>query len=305
VILGSCLTATVVRCTRLPRAGETVIAESTFETLGGKGLNMAVQAARLGAEVFFVGVVGDDEGGRTCEAALLDAGANTDYLVRVPHLSTGHGVILRDRNGENAIAVDRGAAAAFSRQTVNMARPIMNGEAVLLAQQEIPIDAVLNGCCQAHGNGAITILNPAPAEDLRGRSLRCVDVLTPNETEAPVCAGIDTEEDDPSHHRSAREMLVAGCGAVIVTRGGDGSVLFRDQQTPVAVPAFPVATVDTTGAGDSYNAALAVGLAEGRRLEDAMRLASAASALCCSREDTVPAYPSRAELVRFLAAPEG
>ena len=300
VVIGSCLTATVAFCRRMPVGGETVVADRIYESLGGKGLDMAIQAARLGASVVFIGVVGDDAAGSVWEAALRDAGVRTDYLVRLPGKRTGHGVILREEDGSNVIAVDPRATRAFSPEVIDAAGDVFDTRTVVLTQLEIPLQTALHGCRMAHRFGATTILNPAPAQDLRNQSLSCVDFLTPNETEAPVCVGAASDGGLSDHRQSAEQMLVAGCRAVIVTRGSDGSVLYRKATPPVSVPAFAVEAVDTTGSGDSYNASLAVALSDGTPIERAMREASAASALSCTREGTVTAYPDRPAVSRFL-----
>ena len=210
VVIGSCLTATVVVCRRMPLGGETVVADRMYESLGGKGLNMAIQAARLGASVVFIGVVGDDAGGSACEAALKGASVRTDYLLKLPGKRTGHGVILRDEYGSNAIAVDPGATRAFSHEIIEAAGDVFDTRTVVLTQLEIPLQTAIHGCRLAHRLGATTILNPAPAQDLRNQSLQSVDILTPNETESPVCAGEVSGGGRSDDSRFAGQLIVAG-----------------------------------------------------------------------------------------------
>ena len=292
VVIGSYLVALVMEVDRLPRAGETLIGRNFLQTDGGKGSNMAVQAARLGASTQFVGCVGDDDYGRSFEQLLEREGVGAAHLKRRREAPTGAGFIVLGSAGENLITIDIGANALFSPADVDEAANIMRPPSVVLTQLEIPLPTALHAMKRGAEQGCTTILNPAPAHDLRGHDLAAVSFLTPNETEARVCLGL--QPDEPGDERELGERLLRlGCGCVVITQGERGCLVVRPEGA-VQIPAFPVAAVvDTTGAGDSFNASLAVALSEGMPLEEAVRFANAAAGLSCTQLDTVPSFPAR------------
>ncbi|MBW9088642.1 bifunctional hydroxymethylpyrimidine kinase/phosphomethylpyrimidine kinase [Rhizobium wenxiniae] len=194
--------------------------------------------------------------------------------------------------------VDMGANALFSREDVDAALLRIGAPAVAVAQLEIPLETALYGLSRAKDIGATTILNPAPAQNLVGRDLSMIDVLTPNETEARLALGL-APDDPASNDDIALRLIETGCGAVVMTLGEKG-VVGISRTEKFVIPAFKVSHVDSNGAGDSFNAGLAVGLAEGRSLQDAARFASAVAALCCTRWETVPSYHTRADVETFL-----
>lgn len=302
-IFGSYAKALVVTADRIPLVGETLIGRGYRETYGGKGSDMAVQAARLGAAVDYVGVVGNDTFGREFADLMAAEGVRTEHLRTVDGIPTGVGLIVKDEAGHNIIVVDKGANDDFGRGDVDAACAASEPFAVALAQLEIPIETALYGLGRARAAGSTTILNPAPATDLRGQDLSSVDLLTPNETEARILVGRDP--DDPIDLDTlAAELLALGVRTVVITLGEAGARLV--EQAPngdlvaTSVPAWPVEVVDSNGAGDSFNAGLAVGLAEGRSLVDAATFAGAVAGLCCQEWETVPSYQDRATVDRFM-----
>ncbi|SKA24140.1 ribokinase [Consotaella salsifontis] len=298
LVFGSYAKALVMTAARIPTIGETLLGKDFRQTFGGKGSDMAVQAARLGCATEFVGVVGDDAFGHEFIALMKAEGIGIAGLRVTGEQPTGAGFIIKDEAARNIIVVDMGANALFGRADVDRALGGLAAPKVALAQLEIPLDTALYGLSAARAKGATAILNPAPALPLIGQDLSMVDILTPNETEARVALGLSP--DDPRDNAEiAAELMKTGCGAVVMTRGEDG-VLVHDGQKTLTLPAFKVDHVDSNGAGDSFNAALAVALAEGRALPDAARFASAVAALCCTRWETVPSYHTRAEVERFL-----
>ncbi|MGQ9366949.1 ribokinase [Azospirillum sp. ST 5-10] len=299
VILGSYAKALVMTTARIPTVGETLLGWNFRQTFGGKGSDMAVQAARLGSPVAFVGVVGNDVFGHEFVELMKAEGIGIGALRVTAERPTGAGFIVKDEAGHNVIVVDMGANALFDRADVDRAAPQIAGARVALAQLEIPLDTALYGLGRARAAGATTILNPAPAQDLRGADLAVVDILTPNETEARVALGLPPDAALPNAE-VARRLMDTGCGAVVMTLGEAGVAGF-DRQGGFTVAPFRVDVVDSNGAGDSFNAALAVALSEGRPLREAARFAAAVAALCCTRWETVPSYHTRAEVERFLA----
>jgi ribokinase len=303
VVIGSYAKALVITAERIPGRGETLLGSDYRETWGGKGSDMAVQAARLGAAVAYVGVVGDDAHGREFRELMAGEGVDVSGLRVDPGKPTGVGIIIKDTAGHNAIVVDMAANALFGRADVEAAAPLLAGARVALAQLEIPLDTALHGLARAKAAGATTILNPAPARDLRAADLSSVDIVTPNETEARIVAGLAPDADVPLSDIAA-VLLGRGCRAVVMTLGEAGARLFtRDGETAIAP--CPVEVVDSNGAGDSFNAGLAVALSEGRPLAEAARFANAVAGLCCTRWETVPSYHRRDEVDAFLAAQSG
>jgi ribokinase len=254
LVIGSANVDLVWHGARLPAPGETVTDGAFTTVLGGKGANQAAAAAALGAPVSFVGCVGRDENGALIRADL--DGRGVDARLTTADEPTGVALILVGADGENVVAVAPGANRALTPAAV----AAIEADDVVLCSCEIPLDTVQAAVDGARAAGATVIVNPAPA-----RAVFAGAVLTPNETECARLGGIDA--------------LLAVAPAVIVTRGADGAELHRPGQPVVTQPSFAVDVLDTTGAGDAFNGALAWALAAGRALDDAMRVACAAGAL--------------------------
>ena len=297
-VVGSANIDFTVALPRLPRVGETVSAETLLVGRGGKGANQAVAARRLGAEVRMIGCVGDDDSGGEIRRALLEQGIGVDGLVTTTEAATGTALIFVDGEGRNQIGV---APGANHRLTVEMARrgeDSVTWAEVVLCQLEVPVPVVRWALETARRHGVTTVLNPAPVQELSDDLLGLVDYLTPNEGEAAALTGIEVQDLD-SGRRAAARLVERGAGTVIVTLGEQGA-LVCDGGSAVHFEAFPVEAVDTTGAGDAFCGALAVGLAAGGSLEQIIPLASATAALKCTRRGAQAALPSRADVERFL-----
>jgi ribokinase len=299
VIIGSYLVALVMDVDRIPIKGETVLARNFREAYGGKGSDMAVQAARLGAPVLFVGCIGEDNFGRAFLKLMDEEGVNKELLSIRSELPTGAGFVIKSGSGHNVITIDIGANRLLSPADVNQARSRINPASVVLIQLEIPLETALHGAKVGREQGATVILNPAPAHDLRQYDLSSVDILTPNETEARVCLGL--APDDPTNDVDiARRLLALGCRNVVMTLGERGSLIVTPDNV-TKIPAFFLShAVDSNGAGDAFNAALAVALLEGKSLPEAACFANVVAGLCCTRWDTVPSYHTRQEVNHFL-----
>ncbi|WP_162367318.1 ribokinase [Acerihabitans arboris] len=297
-ILGSYAKALVMTADRIPLAGETLIGRDFRQTWGGKGSDMAVQAVRLGARVFYSGVVGDDAFGHEFIQLMRDEQVDITALDVTAALPTGAGLIIKDQQARNIIVVDMGANRLFTPERVDAALPLLRESAVALAQLEIPLETALYGLRRAKALGKITVLNPAPARDLRGLDLSAVDYLTPNETEARVALGL-APDDKRGNRDIAGLLLRTGCRHVVMTLGEAGSVVFTAGET-LEIPPCRVKVVDSNGAGDSFNAALAVALAEGRPIREAAVFANATAALCCTLWETVPSYHTRHQVSAFM-----
>jgi ribokinase len=285
VVVGSVNADLVVAVDALPGPGETVAGGRFARWGGGKGANQAVAAARLGAAVAIVGAVGNDAFGDEALRELADEGVDVGAVARVD-AATGVALIVVDRAGENQIAVASGANAELSGELVGAAS---FDDAIVLLGHEVPDDAVIAGA----EAGRRVIVNPAPARELSARVLAARPILTPNASEAAQLTG----EREPE---AAARALNARSGApVLVTLGADGALLLDDGEV-VRMPAPAVEVVDTTGAGDTVNGALAAELAAGRELHDAVRFALAAAALSTRAEGARGGMPRRTEVERWL-----
>ena len=284
VVVGSANVDLVWHGERLPAPGETVTDGEFVQVLGGKGANQAAAAAALGAEVHFVGCVGDDDHGRMVRADLEARGVECTELAAAVGVPTGVAVITVDARGENAIAVAPGANRLVAADAA--ARVIRPGD-VVLGSLEIPIETIAAAVGAAVACNAPVIVNPAPPRT-ECASVCAGAILTPNEHECAQLGGV--------------ERLVAGAPAVIVTRGAAGAVLHRAGRAPLEQAAFAVDAVDTTGAGDAFNGALAWAFSRGERIEDALRLACAAGALSTGAVGARSALPTVDELCALLTA---
>jgi ribokinase len=288
VVIGSFNTDLTTYMERLPRPGETVHGRKFVTGPGGKGSNQAVAAARLGADVKFVGRVGTDSFGDMALNMWQREGINTAYVVRDPEQATGVAPILVEDSGENMIVVALGANLTVSPADIDAARDAIAGADVVITQLEIRHETTAYALKAAREYGVRTILNPAPASPLPQEVIALADYLTPNETELEIL-----------YSGSVDKRPVSDTQTLIMTAGADGAVWTRYDGTG-KVPTFKVKVVDTTGAGDAFNGGLAVALAEGKSLEEAIRFANATAALCVTRLGTAPSMPQRSEVETLL-----
>jgi ribokinase len=302
-VIGSANVDFTVALSRLPRPGETVSGGTLLVNHGGKGANQAVAARRLGAEVRMIGCIGADESGSQIRARLAEQGIGVEGLMSVSEAATGTALIAVDGEGRNQIAV---APGANHRLTVEMAQAheaVIAWAEVLLCQLETPLPVVRWALETARRHGVTTILNPAPVQALTDDVLALADYLTPNEIEARMLSGIEVGDLESARH-AAERLLARGAGHVIITLGAQGA-LACDSTSTLHFPAFPVTVVDTTAAGDAFNGALAVGLAAGGSLDQAVPLAAAAAALTCTKRGAQDSLPDRAHVERFLQSLRG
>ncbi|MBN2264644.1 MAG: ribokinase [Candidatus Aminicenantes bacterium] len=298
LVVGSANTDMIIRVPRIPRPGETILGGEFAIAAGGKGANQAVAAARAGGRVTFVARVGDDIFGDRALTGFRVDGVETRFVVRTPGAPSGVALIHVDDRGENSISVASGANALLSKKDVERADAAFAAADIVLLQLESPIETVAAAIRKAGERQVPVILNPAPARELDDGLLRGVDVLTPNEHEAAVLAGIAVG-DDRSAREAAGRLRARGPRTVVITLGARG-VWASSEVFEGLVPAFKIEPVDTTAAGDVFNGALAVALAEGRPLEEALRFAQAAAAISVTRPGAQPSAPARAEIEAFL-----
>jgi len=292
LVVGSANVDFTVALDRLPERGETVSEGTLLVAHGGKGANQAVAARRLGAQVRLIGCVGDDPSGREVRAALEDEGIGIDGVATTTAAATGTALIMVDRAGSNQIGVAPGANRALTVAQVQARAEDFAWAEVVVASCEIPLECITTALALARRHGLATILNPAPVPRAPLDRLDLVDYLTPNVGEAERLAGVVGDE-------AAAEALVArGCGTVIVTLGEAGA-LCRGRAGVHRIPGVRVKAVDTTAAGDAFNGAVAVALAERRDLAAALRFANAAAAVACTRRGAQPSLPTRADVDRL------
>jgi ribokinase len=299
-VVGSLNMDLVIRSARIPQPGETILGGEFRTVPGGKGANQAVAAARLGAHVSMVGRVGDDAFGTELLRNLSADGIDHTFVLRDPAAATGVALIVVDDAGQNSIVVASGANMNLSPADVDAAEAALITNNALLLQLESPLHTVLHAAQLARAHGVTVILNPAPARPLPRELLALVDVLVPNESETALLAGMPVGNQDEAVAASAA-LRKAGVGTVILTLGERGALLAEESATRL-FPAFDVAPVDTTAAGDAFLAGLAVALAEGKALDEAVRWGNAAGALATTRLGAQTSLPSRQSLKHLLAA---
>ena len=289
-MVGSLNEDLTVRASRWPEAGETVFGERLERSAGGKGANQAAAAARLGGDVAMVGRVGDDAAGRRLRDGLSALGVDVTNVALVPDSTTGTAVVGVDAAGGNRIVVLAGANACLEPEALDALD--WRAVRVLLLQLEIPLATVTAAARVAHAAGVRVVLDPAPATSLSDDLLGFIDILTPNSVEAAALAGraiVDVQ----TARLVASQLAARGPRAVVITLGASGAVL-ADGNYVTHLPAPAVATVDTTGAGDAFNGALAVALAEGQPLGSAVIFANRVAALSTTRRGAQAAMPDRA-----------
>ena len=298
LVVGSANVDFTVAAPRLPAPGETVTNGTLLVNHGGKGANQAVAARRLGAEVRLVGCLGGDASGTAIRASLSREGIGIDGVQESASVPTGTALIVVEPRGVNQIAVAPGANRALTAAHVATRAEDFAWAQVVVCQLEVPLDCVAAALTLARAHGAVTVLNPAPVPPAPiGDLLPLADYLTPNEGEAERLSGVSVATPE-GMDQAARALRSGGVRTVILTLGKSGARAYGDAAD--SVPAFLVDVVDTTAAGDAFNAGLAVALAERRSLRDALIFASATAALACTRRGAQPSLPARAEVRRLI-----
>lgn len=295
VVVGSSNMDMVVKTDHIPVPGETVLSGSFFMNPGGKGANQAVAVARLGGEVLFVSKMGNDVFGKQFSQLFSDEGIDTRYILSDEDLPSGVALITVDEAGENSIVVASGANANLQSSDMDGALAQIASAGILLVQLEIPMDTVNYVVKYASEKGVKVIVNPAPANTLSPELLACIYLLTPNKTEAAMIAGIEVT-DMESAKKAAQIICAKGAKNVVVTMGPLGAVICKSGECSI-VKARKVETVDTTAAGDVFNGALAVAVAEGKELQDAVDFACEAAAISVTRLGAQASIPYRTELI--------
>ncbi|MBY7944522.1 ribokinase [Vibrio fluvialis] len=299
VVLGSVNADHVLQVPSFPRPGETLHGRNYQVIPGGKGANQAVAAARLKADIGFIACVGDDSFGINIRESFKLDGMNISGVKMQPNCPTGIAMIQVSDSGENSICISAEANARLTAETIEPDLARIREAKYLLMQLETPIDGIVKAAQVAKEARTNVILNPAPARELPDELLSCVDVITPNETEAEVLTGI-TVTDDASAQLAADALHRKGIEIVMITLGAKGVWLSQNGRGAL-IPGFRVQATDTTAAGDTFNGALVTGLLEEMPLESAIKFAHAAAAISVTRFGAQTSIPNRAEVDAFLA----
>jgi ribokinase len=299
VVVGSLNMDFVVSVEHLPAPGETVLGHDFQMFPGGKGANQACAAGKLsagGVAVRMIGRVGCDVFADHLKASLSAAGVDVSSVHAARSQPTGVALIWVDRAGQNSIVVASGANNALAAADVEAMRRVFRGASHALFQLESPLDTVAAALALAREEGLATILDPAPAQPLARALLEQVDILTPNESEALLLLGRPAARVSVDDAPALAEALLQLGPRAVILKLGDQGCFYSDGQQSLHEPAFPVQVRDTTAAGDTFNAALAVALAEGQAIQKALRFANKAAAISVTRMGAQSSAPSRAEV---------
>jgi ribokinase len=299
VVIASFMMDLTTRLKRIPVRGETVFGDEFKIGPGGKGSNQAVCAKRLGLDVTVFAKLGNDVFGREALSNFKKEGFKTDFIFQDEEHATGVAPIFVEESGENLIAIVPGANSYLNIKEIDRGIDTIRSAKVLLTNLEVPAETSHYALKMANENGAKTILNPAPAPTtaLDDDIFNNVDIITPNETEALGILQIKDEK--PSTQNIAEKLLLKGVKNVVLTLGEKGA-FFMNKGDQGYIDAFPVKTVDATGAGDAFNGALAAAICEGKKLKDSIVFANKVAAISTTRFGTAPAMPYRDEVEKMM-----
>jgi ribokinase len=299
-VVGSCNMDLVVRSARIPVVGETIMGSDFMTNPGGKGANQAVAAAKLGADVHFVGRLGNDAFGKEGLANMQSVGINTDHVSMTKGVSSGVALITVDDKGNNAIVVAPGANDKVTPADVKKAASVIKSSGALVVQLEVPMETVKAAVKIAHDAKILVVFDPAPApaKPLDADLIKMIDILKPNEIEAEMLSGIKVK-DETSAKAAAQKLLDKGVKSVILTLGEKGCLVAADGKMEF-IAAKKVKAVDSTAAGDAFTGALAVGLTEGKSLTESVNLASHVAALSVTKRGAQASMPTRKEVTAFM-----
>lgn len=299
-VIGSSNTDMVVMTSHFPAPGETILGGEFLMNAGGKGANQAVAAVRTGGQVFFIGKLGGDIFGEKAIENIKKEGIDVSGISTDPGSASGIAQIIVDETGENSIVVAPGANLKLNRNDIDNAESQIRQADILLMQLEILTDTILYAAKKAHKLGKKVILNPAPATELPDELFKYLYMITPNENETELLTDISVT-DQTSALKAAKVLKMRGVENIIITMGSKGVYVFTDTIQKL-IPAYKVKAVDTTAAGDCFNGALAVGLASGIGLVEAVRYANCAASISVTRPGAQASMPFKHEVNNTLQA---
>ncbi|MDD1780039.1 ribokinase [Enterovibrio sp. ZSDZ35] len=298
VVLGSVNADHVLQVPSFPRPGETLHGRNYQVIPGGKGANQAVAAARLNADIGFIACVGDDPFGINIRESFKCDGINIGGVKMQADCPTGIAMIQVSDSGENSICISAEANAKLTVDVIESELERIHHADFLLMQLETPLEGIAYAAQEAKAHNTKVILNPAPARELPESLLACIDIITPNETEAEVLTGVKVE-DEVTASEAAAILHAKGIETVMITLGAKGVYVSQEGKGQI-VPGFRVDATDTTAAGDTFNGAFVTGLMEAMPLESAIKFAHAAAAISVTRFGAQTSIPTREEVEAFL-----
>lgn len=294
-VIGSSNTDMVIKSSNLPAAGETIIGGDFLMNSGGKGANQAVAAARLDGDTTFIAKTGNDIFGGHAIRTFEKEGIHTEFIATDPSHPSGVALIMVDNRGENCISVALGSNGTLNQQDIDRASEQIKSSELVLMQLEIPLDTVEYAASMASQAGVKVVLNPAPAQKLSDELLQSLYLLTPNETEAEMLTGVKVK-DKASASKAAAIIKSFGVENVIITMGASGALLYTDAEE-LMISAPNVEAVDTTAAGDTFNGALVVALAEQKTFIEAVKFANQAASISVTKLGAQASVPYRKDII--------
>lgn len=298
IVLGSVNADHVLQVPSFPRPGETLVGSNYQVIAGGKGANQALAAAKLNANIGFIACVGDDAFGLKIRDDFQSQGIDISGVNVIPNCPTGIAIIQVSAQGENSICLSSEANAKLTAQCIEPYLDKIRQAQYLLMQLETPLEGIILAARAAKQSATQVILNPAPAQNLPDSLLQLVDIITPNETEAQILTKVHVC-DESSAKKAADILHDKGIAMVLITLGAKGVYFSQNKQGKI-IAGFKVDVVDTTAAGDTFNAAFVTGLMEDMPLDYAIYFAHAAAAISITRFGAQPSLPNRDEVMRFL-----
>ncbi|MDO4488091.1 MAG: ribokinase [Eubacteriales bacterium] len=301
VVFGSSNIDMVLNVEEMPQKGETIKCKEYKTVPGGKGANQAVACGRLGGDCVFLSKIGNDDAGEILTKSLNSAGVNTEKMAKLDNCPTGTAVIMVNANGNNSIVIIPGANGECDMNYVEENRNVIEEAGIVMTQLETAFSGVFGLIRMAKKAGKTVILNPAPASTkIPDDIFDGLDFITPNETELSTITGMPVNTIDEIE-KASRAILEKGVKNVIVTIGSRGAFLCNEKECRLCPTYTGVKPVDTTAAGDTFNAGIAVGLAEGKSLDEAIRLANAAAAISVTRAGAQTSIPTRKEAETLIS----
>ncbi len=295
LVIGSSNTDMVIKSSRIPQPGETILGGTFFMNAGGKGANQAVAAARLGGDVSFIAKTGDDIFGKQAIELFRTEGIDVSGIIVDAQYPSGVALITVDANGENCIVVAPGANAALSIADIEAAKEKIESASIILMQLETPVATIERIAEIASSKNRIVVLNPAPATALSDELLKKIAVITPNQKEAEMLTGIKVTDKNTAAE-AAKILQQKGIATVIITMGAQGAFVFYNDESYL-IESIKVNAVDTTAAGDVFNGALVVALANGEEIKEAVEFACKAAAISVTRLGAQASAPYLNELL--------
>jgi ribokinase len=285
----------------IPVSGETIKGENYVIGPGGKGSNQAVAAAKAGAKTYFISKIGDDQFGSMATKIYDNTGVDySKVIISKEHATGAAGILVDQQSGKNAINVVPGAAGMLTNKDIDQASDVIKNSEVFLTQLEAPKEVVFYSLQKAHRNNVITILNPAPATSIDQNIFPLIDYFTPNEYEASFYANHKVEN-ELDLKQASDQFLDWGIKNIIITMGEKGAYFAnKEEQFHIPIVNLNSSVIDTTGAGDAFNAGFAVALIEKQNIKDAIRFASVTAGLSTTKIGTANSMPSRDEIDKLL-----